>query len=245
MDALTSHVSRPPLHAPGLPLEPTPTHSLPYLSCAPSRTLSPPLSLCAHQGVPPPLAVVSCLFYGHRRALSSPIASESSASSSAARDTPQFAPTPLVRPVRAHRSSPRAVGAPPPSTRGVPASPLLPRCSSVSSRGEQPPCDPISLITALVFARLLAGVGPHRRWATPPCFAPFGATAPALCPQSSLPCCPDVPEYFPKSLEPRRGRPPRLRRDLTTRSSGATAPKTGRWPLDLGRPSEIWRSGSN
>jgi hypothetical protein len=49
----------------------------------------------------------------------------------------------------------------------------------------------------------------------------------------------NAPEYFLKPQEPRRGRPPRLQRDLATRSSGATSPMTGRRPLDLGRPSEI------
>jgi hypothetical protein len=59
-----------------------------------------------------------------------------------------------------------------------------------------------------------------------------------------------VLELFPKPLEPRRGRPPRLRRALAARPSGATAPASGRQSLDLGRPSEIgWlrlnQSGSN
>jgi hypothetical protein len=53
----------------------------------------------------------------------------------------------------------------------------------------------------------------------------------------------NAPKPFPKPLEPHHGRPPRLRRDLATRSSGATAPVTGRRLLDLGRLSEIWRSG--
>jgi hypothetical protein len=55
-------------------------------------------------------------------------------------------------------------------------------------------------------------------------------------------------ELFPKPLESRRGCPPRLRRALAVRPSGATA--SGRQPFDLGRPSEIGRfrlnqSGSN
>jgi hypothetical protein len=191
MDAPTSRVSRPPLHAPGLLLDPTPTHLLHSLSCAPTE-YSRPLSRSerAH-GVPPPLAVVSRLFYGHRRALAAPVASMSSASALAARDTPRFTPITLVRLVRAHRSSPRAVGAPSPSTRGVPASPLLTRCSTVSSRGEQPPCTAISLFTALVFARLLAKVRPRRRWVTPLCSTPSGDPATTLCPRSSSPCHPE------------------------------------------------------
>jgi hypothetical protein len=143
--------------------------------------------------------VVSRLFYGRRRALVALVASLSSTLSSTARDTPRFALTPLVRPVRAHRSSPRAVGALPPSTQGVPVSPPFPRCSSVSSRGEQPPCAPVSLFTTLVFTRLLAGVGPRHRWATPPCSAPSMAPAPALCPQSSLPCRHEHTQVFPQA----------------------------------------------
>jgi hypothetical protein len=127
-------------------------HPASSLSCAPSRTVSPPLLLCAHPGsfaaARLGLAPVLCSL----RALTTPVASVSSALSSAAQDTPRFAPNPLVRQVRAHRSSPRAVEAPPPSTRGVPPSSPLTRCSSVSSRGEQPACAPISLFTALVFA---------------------------------------------------------------------------------------------
>jgi hypothetical protein len=42
-------------------------------------------------------------------------------------------------------------------------------------------------------------------------------------------------ELFPKPLEPSRGRPPRLQRDLTVRPSGATAPASDQQPLDLGR----------
>jgi hypothetical protein len=141
--------------------------------------------------------VVSLLFYGRHRALAALVASVSSTSSSAARDILRFTPTPLVRPVRAHRSPPRAAGAPPPSTQGVPASPLLPRCSRVSSRGEQPPCASISLFIARVFARLLVGVGSRRRWATPPCSVPYGAPAPALCPRFSSPCHHERARVFP------------------------------------------------
>jgi hypothetical protein len=55
----------------------------------------------------------------------------------------------------------------------------------------------------------------------------------------------NAPEPFPKPLEPRRGHPPRLWRDFAEGSGSATAPMTGRWPLDLRRPSKIWRSGFN
>jgi hypothetical protein len=49
------------------------------------------------------------------------------------------------------------------------------------------------------------------------------------------------PDPFPKPLEPRRGRPPRLRQDPTARPSSATALMSGHQLLDHGRPSEIWR----
>jgi hypothetical protein len=148
-------------------------------------------------------------------------ASVSSALSSAASDTPRFPPTPLVCPVRAHQSSPRVTGAPPPSTRGVPASPPLLRCSSVSSRGEQTPCAHISLFIALFFARFIAGVDSHRRWATPPRSAPSGAPVPALCPRSCSPCRPEharvlpqVPRALPWSLP---SSPARSHREVESR----------------------------
>jgi hypothetical protein len=50
-----------------------------------------------------------------------------------------------------------------------------------------------------------------------------------------------APEPFPETLEPRLGRPPRLRQDLIARPSGATVPMPGHRLLDLGRSSEIWR----
>jgi hypothetical protein len=51
----------------------------------------------------------------------------------------------------------------------------------------------------------------------------------------------NAPDPLPKPLEPRRGRPPRLRRDLAARPSGTTALMSDHLLLDLGRPSEIWR----
>jgi hypothetical protein len=107
------------------------------------------------------------------------------------------------------------------------------------------PAPPISLFTALVFARLLDGVGPRRRWATPPCSAPSGAPAPVLCPRSSSPCRLERARVFSQAPRTPSWLSPRLWRDLAARSSDATAPKTGCRSLDLGRPSEIWRSGSN
>jgi hypothetical protein len=49
----------------------------------------------------------------------------------------------------------------------------------------------------------------------------------------------NAPELFPKPLEPRYGRSPRLRRALAAGPSSATAFRFGPQPLDLGRPSEI------
>jgi hypothetical protein len=47
--------------------------------------------------------------------------------------------------------------------RRVPVPPSLPRASSASPQGEQPPRAPISLCTALVNTQLLTGVAPRRR----------------------------------------------------------------------------------
>jgi hypothetical protein len=55
----------------------------------------------------------------------------------------------------------------------------------------------------------------------------------------------NMPDPLPKLLEPRRGHPPRLRRDFAAGSSGATSPVSGYRLLDLGHPSEIWRSRFN
>jgi hypothetical protein len=128
---------------------------------------------------------------------------------------------------------------PPPLTQGILASPSLPRCSRVSSCGEQPPCAPISPFVALVFARLPVGANPHRRWAIPPRSAPFGAPAPALCPQLSPPCRPKCARVFSQSPSALSWLCPRLRRDLTVETSGAATLKTdrpdhaGRWIPDV------------
>jgi hypothetical protein len=148
-------------------------------------------------------------------------------------------PDPLVRPVRAHRTSPCVAGAPPPSTLGILVSPSLLRDSSASSRGEQPLCTPISLFIALVFARLLAGVDLCCHETIPSCSAPSGASALALCPWSCSLDCPKCAEFFPKYLKPCRGCSHRLQRDPAVRSSGTAAPRTrhpdhsGRWILDI------------
>jgi hypothetical protein len=51
----------------------------------------------------------------------------------------------------------------------------------------------------------------------------------------------NVPDPFPKPLEPRRGRPPHLRRALAGGPSGTAALMSSPRSLDLGRPSEIGR----
>ena len=94
MDVPMSHVSQPPPHTPNLLLEPTPTHSPPPRLVAPAAEHYRPLSRSARaHGVPPLLVVVSLLFYGRHRALAALVASVSSTSSSATRDTPRFTPT--------------------------------------------------------------------------------------------------------------------------------------------------------
>jgi hypothetical protein len=96
-----------------------------------SRSVTPPsehprpLSRTARaQGAPPLLTVVRRPFYGRRRALVAPVASASSTSLSATRDTPRFAPNLSCSPgPRSPETSPCS-RSPPPSTRGFPASPL-------------------------------------------------------------------------------------------------------------------------
>jgi hypothetical protein len=55
----------------------------------------------------------------------------------------------------------------------------------------------------------------------------------------------NTPDPLPKPLETHRGCPPCLWRDFAVGSSGATTPVSSYRLLDLGRPSEIWRSRFN
>jgi hypothetical protein len=72
-----------------------PLAHFPLLIWALSQALSPSLSPCTCiLGVPPPLTEVRRLFYGRRRACVTPVASMSSVSPPASRDTPQFALSP-------------------------------------------------------------------------------------------------------------------------------------------------------
>jgi hypothetical protein len=144
-------VLRPPPHALAplelVPRSPTsPAHLRPQLS-----TLALSLALHAHPGSyavahrRPPL--VLRLPWNSPPCVLHPV---SSALSPTTWNAHGFAPNPSGPPIRAHRSSSYVAGAPPPSPRGVPAPPPLPRDSSVSSRGEQSPRAPISLFIALV-----------------------------------------------------------------------------------------------
>jgi hypothetical protein len=101
-------VFRPQLPRPSPFLQLTPTHSLPSLSCAPNRTPSLYLSLCARtQEAPPPLSVVRRSFYVYRGVSAVPTTLVSSASSSAARGNPRFIPNPSGSPSpRSLESSP-------------------------------------------------------------------------------------------------------------------------------------------
>jgi hypothetical protein len=95
------------------PFEPhAPLAHFPSLTCALSRTLSPPLSLCARDQIAlPPLTVDHRPFYDRRRARAPYVASVSFASPSATWE-PSGLPFPsLVCPVHAHRSVSCAAGA--------------------------------------------------------------------------------------------------------------------------------------
>jgi hypothetical protein len=153
---------------------------LPSLICALNQTPLPSLSLCPRKkrALPPPTDG-RCPFCGHCRALAPSFALVSSASPSAARDTLRCALplSGLPGPRSPERSC--AVVAPPPSPRRVPAPPPLPRDSRASPRGEQPACTLDLVVTALVSARLFAGVALRYRWSASPCAAPSSAPVPA------------------------------------------------------------------
>jgi hypothetical protein len=146
------------------PFEPhAPLAHFPPLTCALIRNLSPPLSLCAHDQVaPPPLTEDRRPFYDRRRARGPSVASVSSASPSATRDTLRFAfslpgfPGPRT-PKHFLRSR-----SPPSSTRGSTAPPPSLKRSGVRTRGEQPSRALNSAVIALLPAQFLAGVDPCR-----------------------------------------------------------------------------------
>jgi hypothetical protein len=78
-------------------------------------------------------------FCGHRRASAASIASVSSAPSPTTRDTFWFASSLSISPGPSSPAFSPCSRSPPPSTRGILASPSLPWYSRVSSRGEQSP----------------------------------------------------------------------------------------------------------
>jgi hypothetical protein len=221
-------VSQPRPSCPSPFLESAPTHSLPSPSCTLRRTPSPSLSLCAHScGTPPKL---------HRRSVA--------IVERLPRPLPRWAPTlrqqrgtpfglppaPLFHPVHAHWRSPRAAGAPPPSTRGSPTSSSLLKRSRVSSRGEQPPVP--------LFPRLLrcplrncspeqvsAAVGPLRR-SLRPLVPPHRCHAHDRVRRATL--NPPVP-FWASQRAPACSRP-RLRQASAVDASGATTGNQGTWP---------------
>jgi hypothetical protein len=122
----------------------------------------------------------------------------------------------LVCPVHTNRSVSYVAGTLPSSTRGSIAPPPFSKRPGVRTRGEHP-----------AHSRLV--VPPrdfsHRglRSLAPPCrFCAHGCVRRVAL---------NVPDHFPKPLEPCRGCPPRLRRALAVGPSGATAlmSSPGRW----------------
>jgi hypothetical protein len=128
---------------------------------------------------------------------------------------------------------------PPPSTRGSTAPPPFPKCPRVRTRCEQPSRALNSTVTA--FFRHNSSWELIRTAVSPPRHVPRSLVllrrhgAHGRVRQIAL----SALKLFPKPLEPSRGCPPCLERALAARPSGATAPASGRQPLDLGRPSEI------
>jgi hypothetical protein len=197
---------RPPPHVLA-PFEPrAPLTYLPPLICALSRTLSPPLSLCARDQIaPPPLTVDRHSFCDRRRARAPSVASVSFGLPLATRATLWFA-LPLSN-LPGPRSPEHFLRSrsPPPSTRGSTTPSLFPKRPGVRTRGEQPSHVFISPSIAPVLAQLLTGVscavvGPFHRGLcplVPPCrFCTHGRVR-----QISL----SALELFPKPLEPRCG----------------------------------------
>jgi hypothetical protein len=203
---------RPPPHVLA-PFEPhVPLAHLPLLTSTLNRTLSPSLSLCARdQRAPPPPSVDCRPFCDRRRARAPSVASVSSALPSATRDTLWLPFSSLVCPVHAHRSVSCAVGAPPPSARGS----IAPRRS--------PSIPGFALEVSTLPMPLFSQVSPQSpRNCSPELVAPpQDFSHRGLC--SLAPPCRfcvhcrvrrvtlNMPDPFPKPLEPHRGHPPRLR----------------------------------
>jgi hypothetical protein len=226
------------------PFEPrTLLSHLPSLTCALSRTPSPSLSLCARGQRAPPLPTVDCRPFCDRRRVRVPsVASVSSASLSATRDTLWFACFPLW------------LARSPLTGAFVAQQEPRRRQSEAPSHPRRPPSPPefalevSNLPTPLI--RLLlpfcprdcspelicAAVSPPRRVQRPLVLL-CQRDAHGRVHRTAL----NAPELFLKPLERRLGQFPRLQRALASGPSGATAFRFGPLPLDLGRPSEIRR----
>jgi hypothetical protein len=240
VDAPTTARSPATFSSPCLFRSRTPLAHFPPLSCALSRTLSPPLSLCARDQVAPsPLTEDRRPFCDRRRARAPSIAAVSSALPSATRDALWFA-LPLsdlpglCSPERFLCSQSLS-----PLTQGSTAPPLFSKRPGVRTRGEKASHAFISPSIAQCPRNsspelIRAAVIPPRRVLhplVPLCrFCAHGRVH-----QITL----SALEIFPKPLESRCGQSPRIRRDFAAGSSGATAPVSGHQPLDLGSPSEI------
>jgi hypothetical protein len=131
----------------------------------------------------------------------------------------------LLRPIRAHRSSFCAAGAPPPSTRGSIAPPPFSKRLGVHTRGEHPSHAFISPSNAPAPAQLLTRDSCVAAEPFPLRSAFSGAPVPVLRHGRVRRVALNVSNPFPKPPEPRHGQPSRLRRTLAAGPSGATAPK--------------------
>jgi hypothetical protein len=154
----------------------------------------------------PPLAHHR-LFCDHRRARAPSVSSVSSASPSTTRETLLFAlplsglPGPLSPERFLHSRSP------PPSTRGFIAPPPFSKHPRVRTRGEQPSHAFILPSITLEPAQLLTGVSCTAAGLFPPRSAFSGAPVTVLRQSRVCRVTLNMPDPFPKPLEPRRGRP--------------------------------------
>jgi hypothetical protein len=100
--------------------------------------------------------------------------------------------------------------------------PIVPKRSVARTRGEKPTHTIIAPSTTPVPVKLFTGVDPRRhrplRRVLHPLLPRCQFCAHGWVHQIAL----SALEQFPKPLEPRRGHPPRQRRDLATESSGTT-----------------------
>jgi hypothetical protein len=234
-------VLRPPPHVLASFEPRAPLAYFPPLTCALSQTLSPPLSLCArNQEAPPPLTEDRHPFCDRRRSRAPSLASLSSASPSATRDALRFAfslpglsgarsPERFLR-SRSSGACRRRPEALPHPRRSSSAPEFALEVSNLPMplfRQVSPPCPRTSspeLIRAVV--------SPPHRVLHPLVLSRRRGTHGRVC-HVAL----NALELFPKPLEPRHGRPPRLRRDRA--APPHPRPTASRWISGV-RP----RSGS-